>query len=198
LEQYEQYSEALEEFKKGLDVKPNNQHLLYCAGLAWYKLGNLEKAIGYNRKALAQNKKWLIAIYQNGIYNLDYWKKYNTDSSYQEAVKCFEKVGDRDSYLNAEASFNLATLYVIHSLRQGSEHDKAEDLIKGVGLLNESIAKDRKRGLQQGIERLNKVKGNVPGRYGEDLEPVRKDTSYTKMVEKWKDRFTDSRESSGD
>lgn len=77
-----QYSNAIGEFKRGLEKDPKNKYMLYNLGLAYVWLGDIDQAIQWNQKALEQDPDYIIAIYNQAINYVDHGKKYKDTTSY--------------------------------------------------------------------------------------------------------------------
>ncbi len=182
LDNLKQYQNAVVEFKRGLAKDSHNKYLLYNLGLSYYYLGDLNQAIQWNQKAMDQAPDLIIAIYNHAIYYVDYGKKYDDDSYYLKAIELYENVIKRDREFAAAAMFNLAALYARLAKQEKDKNTKDQYVKKAVELLDRSIEKE-------GLERLRKVTGEIHVQYGEDLEAIRYDSGYSKMIEIWERRF---------
>jgi len=192
MENLYEYQNAQNMFQKGLDKDPRNRELLFYLGVAYHKTGEFDSAINFNNKALDVDSNFIIAIYNHGIYNHDYWKKCENDSFYLKAKKYYEKVIRLGQEHVSDAMFNLAALFVTRSQRENPNHKRTQYVNQAVGFLYQAIERDAEQGPRQGRERLEKVTGKIPGvEYGEDLEPIRKCPNYIKMIKKWKDQFSE-------
>jgi tetratricopeptide (TPR) repeat protein len=185
LENLEQYQSAVDSLRKALEKDPHNKYLLYYLGYAYYKIRDLKLAIEYNQKALYQDPDLIIAIYNSALYYVDYGEKYKDDTSYRKAIDLYQNVISRDQEFAASAMFNLAALYARLAKQESNKTTKDQYVKKAVELLDRAIEKDVEKGPAQGLERLKKITGEIPVPYGEDLQPIRKDLDFIKMVEKW-------------
>lgn len=189
LEKLQQYQNALEDFRQALKIEPDNKYALFDLGLTYYYLGDLSMAIEWNQKAMDQDPDLIIAIYNHAIYNVDYGAKYNVDSYYREAIELYENVKGRDREFAASAMFNLATLYARLAGEEKNQTTKAGYVKAAIRLLEGAIEKDEATE-KEGLERLKKITGEISEQYGKDLEIIHQEPNYKKMIEKWKDRFT--------
>jgi tetratricopeptide (TPR) repeat protein len=190
LENLQQYQNALEDFRQVLKIEPNNKYALFDLGLTYYYLGDLSMAIEWNQKAMDQDPDLIIAIYNHAIYHVDYGAKYNVDSSYREAIELYENVKGRDREFAVSAMFNLAALYARLAEQESNKTTKDQYIKEAVALLDGAIEKDREKGLEQGLERLKKVTGEIYVPYCKDLKTIYEDPDYQRMIEKWRDDFT--------
>jgi tetratricopeptide (TPR) repeat protein len=181
LEKLKQYQNAKGEFKSGLAKDPHNKYLLYDLGLTYYYMGDFNQAIQFNDSALAQDPDLIIAIYNHAIYHVEYGEKSKDTSYYRKAIGLYENVIARDREFTVSAMFNLAALYARLTKQEKDKNTKDQYVKKAVELLDRAI--DR-----EGCERLKKVTGEIHVQYGEDLEAIRHDPDYKRMIEKWWDR----------
>ena len=65
------YNEALEIYKKVLELEPDNEGATYCMGLLYGLLGNYEVSLGYYNTYLAKRKTDANALAERGaVYYL--------------------------------------------------------------------------------------------------------------------------------
>jgi tetratricopeptide (TPR) repeat protein len=179
LENLKQYESALEQFKRVLDLDPSNRAALYDLGLTYYYMGDLDEAIKWNQGALNRDPDFVLAIYNHGIYCVDYAQKYNKPKYLDEAKRLYKDVITRDQDYAESAMFNLAALYAELYKSEKDRKAKNQYVREAVSLLDEAI----ERG---GLERLRKVTGQAPVPYGDSLKKISHHPLHKKLIAKWK------------
>jgi tetratricopeptide (TPR) repeat protein len=180
LENLNQFEDAITKFKMGLALDPVNKYLLYDLGLAYYKLGNFRLAIEYNQKALDCDPDLIIAIYNHGIYHLEYAKKYKESSYYFKAMDYYKDVIARNQDFTSWAMFNLAALYARLANEELDQSTRDAYIDSAVQLLNTFIGREKLQGLQD-VTR----ESYVP--YAEDLDSISHDPRFKSMIKIWED-----------
>lgn len=184
LDNFQQYQNAVNEFKRGLKKDPKNKYMLYNLGLSYYWLGDLKQAISFNDSARAQDPDLIIAIYNGALYRVDFGEKYNNgENSYPEAIRLYEIVINLDQEFAAAAMFNLAALHARLARQENNQIVKEQHIKRAIELLDRSIEKE-------GPERLKKVTDEISVPYGADLRILDPYPDFKAMIKKWKDRFT--------
>ena len=177
-----QYQKGLAEFKRGLKIDPKNAYILRNIGVTYYYLGDFKQAIYCNQKALDQDPDLIAAIYDQALYYVDYGEQCNDTSYYNEAIRLYENVINRNQEYATWAMFNLAALYARLAKNENTKNTRNQYIKKAVELLDRVIEKE-------GLERLKKVTGEISVQYGKDLRILYSDSTYNTMIKKWKDRF---------
>lgn len=183
LEKLKQYHRVLEEFKKALRIYPYNTYAQYDLALTYYHLGYLQQAIIWNKKALYQNPEFIIAMYNQAIFYAEYAVKYKKPVYFDGAVRLYQKVIERNKEYAVSAMFNLAALYSRLARNERKQKSKKRYIKDAIKLLDTAIERE-------GVERLEKVTGDIHVPYGDDLKEIWDHPAYKKMIAKWKRYFT--------
>src|SRR5690606_7035027 len=120
------FDDAIVECKRALEIKPDNELVLYNLGRAYYDKGQLNKSIKSFQKILQVNPdyKQLHLIYHN--IGVIYYEQGKTTKAIEELIRAIKKRAD---YI--PAYINLGNIY----LSQGNE-DKAAKLFEKATKIN--------------------------------------------------------------
>ena len=183
LENLKQYHKASEEFKKALALDPYNRYAQYDLALTYYQLGDLDQAIIWNKKALYQDPEFILAMYNQAIFYIEYAVKHKKPAYFDTAIELYQDVIERNKEYAISAMFNLAALYSRLAEKEKNSRTKNHYIREAINLLDKTIERE-------GVERLRKITGDIPVRYAGDLKGIRPHLVYKRMIAKWKRHFT--------
>ncbi|CCK79243.1 tetratricopeptide repeat protein [Desulfobacula toluolica] len=102
LYQLNKYNMAIKEYKKGLEIEPNNINLINSLGVCFGVMGKLDNAKLEFEKALKINPNEVMVIYNTGLL-------YQINGNLYQAIQCLHKAHDIDDCV-FEVEFLLGKL----------------------------------------------------------------------------------------
>ncbi|MBD3194706.1 MAG: tetratricopeptide repeat protein [Candidatus Lokiarchaeota archaeon] len=113
----EQYNQAINTFKKALNLDPDNKDILIRIGLSYRLKKEYDSAIEWYEKALEIDPDDVLAL-----NNIGY--AYECKEEIEKAIKMFEKA------LQIEPSYELALLNLLKLFKEREEPNKAIEILK--------------------------------------------------------------------